>query len=290
MKNIDRWIFIVLLVLIVIFGRQLFLGTKTPKTYEHKFAELDPDNFSDSINIDNQWLPLKPGNAWVYEGTTTEGNETYPHRIEFTVTDLTKEIEGIRTIVAWVVDISDGEVAEKEIAFFAQDNDGNVWYFGEYPEEYDKGEFVDAPTWIAGRADAKAGIRMWAEPKLETPSYFQGWGPQVEWSDYSYVDAVGEKLCVSVDCFEDVLVIAESSLEEKDAFQLKYYANGVGNIAVSWRGKDATQEELKLTEFVQLEEDALAEIRNQALELEKSAYEKSPDVYASTQPVKILTD
>lgn len=284
MKNIDRWIFIALLILIVIVGRQLLAGGNTGKTYEHTFAEFDPDNFSDSTNINNQWLPLKPGDRWVYEGTTTEGNETFPHKIEFTVTDLIKEIEGVKTVVVWLVDISDDEIVEKEIAFFAQDNNGNVWYFGEYPEEYEKGEFVDAPTWISGEGEARAGIMMWAEPKLETPSYFQGWGPEVEWSDWAKIDALGQSLCVPVNCYEEVMVIAESNLEEKNAFQLKYYTKGVGNIAVSWKGEDATQEELKLTEFVQLEEDTLAEIRNQALELEKSAYERSPDVYAHTQP------
>jgi hypothetical protein len=66
--------------------------------------------------------------------------EEIPHRIEFTVTDLTKEIAGVSTVVAWVVDYSDGQVVEQEIAFYAQDNDGNVWYLGEHPEEYEDGD------------------------------------------------------------------------------------------------------------------------------------------------------
>ena len=288
MKNFDRLIFIVLLVLIVIVGRELLRGSSPPVTYEHTFAEFDPDNFSDSTNVNNQWLPLKPSSRWVYEGTTTEGGETFPHSLEFTVTDLIKEIEGVRTVVVWAVDISDNEIVEKEIAFYAQDNDGNVWYFGEYPEEYDSGEFIDAPTWIAGEGDAKAGVMMWEEPSLSTPSYFQGWGPDVNWSDYAGVDALNQETCVPVNCYKDVLVIAESSLEETDAFQLKYYARGVGNVRVGWRGEDATQEELELIEFVQLEGDELAEVRKQALDLEKSAYEKSPDVYAHTKPVEPL--
>jgi len=288
MKNFDRLIFIVLLVLIVIVGRELLRGSSPPVTYEHTFAEFDPDNFSDSTNVNNKWLPLKPSSRWVYEGTTTEGGETFPHSLEFTVTDLIKEIEGVRTLVVWAVDISDNEIVEKEIAFYAQDNDGNVWYFGEYPEEYDSGEFIDAPTWIAGEGDAKAGVMMWEEPSLSTPSYFEGWGPQVKWSDWAKIDALEQSLCTPVNCYEEVMVIAESSLEEKNAFQLKYFAKGVGNIAVGWRGDDATQEELELTEFVQLDENALTEIRKQTLDLEKSAYEKSPDVYAKTKPIESL--
>jgi hypothetical protein len=184
------------------------------------------------------------------------------------------------------VDYSDGQVVEQEIAFYAQDNDGNVWYLGEHPEEYEDGEFVDAPSWIAGLEDARAGIKMRAKPQMGTPSYFQGWAPAVEWTDYGQVDQMGQETCVAVDCYQDVLVIAESSLEETDAFQLKYYARGVGEVRVGWRGADATQEELELVELVQLSPEALAEVRAEALALEKHAYEVSQDVYGQTPPAE----
>ncbi len=253
---------------------------------EPVFENFDLSDFDRSTQIDNAWLPLQPGTQWVYEGTTIEDGATIAHRIEFTVTDLTKEIEGVDTVVAWVVDYSDGEVVEKEIAFYAQDNDGNVWYLGEHPEEYADGEFVAAPTWIAGLEDARAGIKMRAEPQLGTLSYFQGWGPAVEWTDFGMVDQMGQESCVPVDCYEDVLVIAESSLGEEGAFQLKYYARGVGEIRVGWRGDDATLEELELVELSRLGPADLAQIRAQALELEANAYEISQDVYAHTPPAE----
>ncbi len=214
--------------------------------------------------------------------------EEIPHRIEFTVTDLTKEIAGVRTIVAWVVDYSDDQLVEAELAFYAQDNDGNVWYLGEFPAEYEDGELVEAPTWIAGLEDAVPGIKMKAEPRLGAPSYFQGWAPAVEWTDYGFVDQIGQQTCVSVDCYRDVLVIAESSLEETDAYQLKYYAPGVGNVRVGWRGADATQEELELVKLAQLSPAALAEVRAEALALEERAYEVS-QVYGQTPPAVQLS-
>jgi hypothetical protein len=97
---------------------------------------------------------------------------------------------------------------------------------------------------------------------------------------------MGQETCVAVDCYQDVLVIAESSLEETDAFQLKYYARGVGEVRVGWRGADATQEELELVELVQLSPEALAEVRAEALALEKHAYEVSQDVYGQTPPAE----
>jgi hypothetical protein len=128
---------------------------------------------------------------------------------------------------------------------------------------------------------------MQAKPQPGTPSYSQGWGPAVDWTDRGQVDQVGQKTCVPVDCYEDVLVIAETSQSEPDAEQLKYWARGVGNVRVGWRGAgEKTKETLELTEIVQLSPEAMAETRTKALELEQSAYENSKDVYAHTPPLE----
>lgn len=248
--------------------------------------DFNVDNFTQPTVIDNEWFPLKPGMHAIYEGTTTEDGETSSHRIEFTVTDLTKKIMGVQTVVALLADFSDDELVEKEIAFYAQDNAGNVWFFGEYPEEYEDGVFVKAPTWIAGIEDAKAGIKMRANPQPGEPSYFQGWGPKVDWSDFGQVEKAGEKTCVPVNCYENVLVIAESSLDEENAFQLKYYARGVGEVRVGWRGDDASQEELELVKLTQLDPEDMKNLRTEALELERNAYKISKNVYGRTPPIE----
>jgi hypothetical protein len=111
----------------------------------------------------------------------------------------------------------------------------------------------------------------------------------VEWSDYAQIDQVGQEVCVAVDCYQEVLVIAETSLGEVDAFQLKSYARGVGEIRVGWRGADATQEELELVVYKQLSAEEMDEIRTEALDLEKHAYDISPDVYGQTSPINDLT-
>nr|HMN26695.1 hypothetical protein [Caldilineaceae bacterium] len=240
-------------------------------------AAFDSNKFDRSTTIDNAWFPLRPGTQFIYEGTTVEDDGTVvPHRIEINVTDLTKLIGGVRTVVSWDLDYTDDELVEAELAFYAQDSDGNVWRMGEYPEEYDGGTFVAAPTWLHGLAGAHAGIQMQASPQLETPSYAQGWGPAVGWTDRGQVDQMGQQTCVPVGCYEDVLVIAETSQAEPDAFQLKHYARGVGNVRVGWRGEgEKTQEVLDLLTLEQLSPEALAEVHAKALELEQSDYENS---------------
>jgi hypothetical protein len=98
---------------------------------------------------------------------------------------------------------------------------------------------------------------------------------------------MGQKTCVPLKCYEDVLVIDETSKEEPGAHQLKYYARGVGYVRVGWRGKgDKTKETLELVKVEQLGPKALAEARAQALKLEKRAYEISKNVYAHTPPAE----
>jgi hypothetical protein len=254
---------------------------------EPLFADFDPGNFDDPTVIDNEWMPMRPGTQWVYEGTSLDDEgEEIARRIEFTITDLTKEVAGVRTVVAWIVDYNDEEVVEKEIAFYAQDKDGTVWYLGEHPEEIEGGKFIQAPTWIAGIQDARPGIKMMAKPELGKPPVYQGWGPAVEWSDFGRVDQMGIETCVLVDCFPEVLVNVESSLGETNAYQLKYFARGVGEVRVDWKGEDQNQEVLELVEYSQLDTAALAKIRAQALALEKHAYEVSAEVYGPTPPME----
>ena len=280
-----RFVSVVIVFILAIFTSAC--GGKASPEATAEFKDFDPNNFDRSTDINNKWMPMQPGTQWAYEGTAVdeEGNN-FARRIEFTVTDLTKEIAGVRTVVAWIVDYNNNEVTEKEVAFHAQDNDGNVWYLGEHPEEFKDGKFVDAPTWIAGLEEARAGVKMMADPQVGMTKYFQGWGPAVQWSDYGDIQKIGQETCVPLDCYQDAMVIAESSLGEAGAAQFKYYVSGVGEVRVNWGGQDSTQEALGLVEHGQLSPEALAEIRAEALALEKHAYEVSADVYGKTSPME----
>jgi hypothetical protein len=267
-----------------------FVGCAGAQDGKQKLEAFDAASFDRSTQVDNAWTPLQPGTRFVYEGTTIEDDGTaVPHRLVVNVTDLTKLIGGVRTLVTWDLDYSDGELVEAELAFFAQDKTGTVWRMGEYPEEYEEGKFVAATPWIHGFENARAGIEMQAAPRPGTPSYAQGWGPAVGWTDRGQVDQMGQKTCVPVACYDDVLVIAEASQAEKDAQQLKHYARGVGNVRVGWRGAgEKTKETLELVKVERLDATALAEVRAKALALEQSAYKRSPSVYAHTPRAEVF--
>ena len=248
-------------------------------------ADFDPAHFGDSTVVDNRWFPLEPGTQMVWEGHALDNEDEIPRRVVSTVTDLTKVIDGVRVVVVWELDYTDGSLEEAELAFFAQDANGNVWRFGEYPEEYEGDKIVKTPLWLAGLEGAKAGVAMAADPQTGTPSYAQGWGPQVGWNDRAETYRVGQETCVPVDCYNQVLVMREFSRTEPGAFQLKYYAAGVGNVRVGWGGANEEEREvLVLTDIVHLTPEALAEVRQKVLEQERRAYDIRPDVYGLTTP------
>lgn len=253
---------------------------------EKDFEEIDPNNFDRPTTIDNKWFPLIPGTQYVYEGSTEQDGESIPHRVIFTVTDLTKEINGIRTLVVYDSDFSDGVAQELELTYFAQDNDGNVWHLGQYYELYDAGEFLGGRLWYVGLpAGAKAGIMMQANPQLGTPSYSEGYSPPpFSWTDRARVFQMGQRTTVITGSYEDVLVVEEFSREEPGAKQLKYYAQGVGVIRVGWAGTDDTKERLELAEHRVLSPEELAEVRQQALTLEEHAY-----MYCTTSPAEQMS-
>jgi hypothetical protein len=252
-------------------------------------TDYDRDNFSDSsTKIDNKWSPLVPGTQFTYEGRSDRGLGRLPHRVVFTVTDLTKEIDGVQTVVMWDRDYNSGKLLEGELAFFAQDDDGNVWNMGEYPEEYDEeGNFEAAPdTWITGLEGAKAGILMRADPRVGTPRYRQGLAPKIEFADVAKVYRTGERSCVPARCYEDVLVTDETNpLEPADGHQLKFYAPDVGNIRAA-PGKGGKEREiLVLVKVTRLSPGAMFFVRKEALKLEKRAHEKKA-FYRRTQRAK----
>ncbi len=121
--------------------------------------ELEKGKFTAPTEVHNPWMPLKPGMQYIYDGAVVEDGEKIAHRIIFTVTDLTKIINGIETRVIWDRDFSKDKLLESELRFFAQDDDGNVWNLGEHREVYDEIDFVGGRTWLIGHIEgAKAKI------------------------------------------------------------------------------------------------------------------------------------
>jgi hypothetical protein len=249
-------------------------------------AQFDPANFPNPPKIDNQWNPLAAGMQFVLAEEANRG-KGQTHRVVSTVTDLTKVVNGVTAVVILETGSSEGVLQGSKLAFQAQDNVGNLWNLGEFPAEFDdNGKFKEAPdTWISGLLHAEPGNLMVSNPQLGTPEYLQGWSPDIGFLVCAKVYKMQQTTCVPVGCYDNVLITDQRSpLKPESGHQRKYYAPGVGNVRASVVD-DPGEETLVLVKVSQLSPEDLAKVRQEALELEKTAY-KVNDLYRQTQPVE----
>lgn len=183
---------------------------------------FDKDNFSNSLNIDNKYFPLKAGTTLTYEGTS-DGEHT---KDIFVVTDKTKEILGVTTRVIHDTAYVNGKVSEITDDWFAQDDEGNVWYLGEFTTEVETGSHEG--SWEAGVDRAQPGLIMQAQPEVGD-KYYQEFLKGVA-EDQAIVVKVDESVCVPYGCFDNVVVTKDFTALEKGVADNKYYAPGVGEI------------------------------------------------------------
>jgi hypothetical protein len=238
--------------------------------------------FRHSTRIDNRFFPLVPGTEFVYTGTVTESGKSIPHTVRFSVSHLTKKIHGVTTRVVWDRDLSGATLNEAELAFFAQDDRGRVWNFGEYPEEYENGRFVGAPdTWITGMAGARGGLHMLAHPSVHSRPYAEGRIPAIDFYDVSRVAATKRRTCAPVRCYRNVLVVNETSpLEPDSGIQVKYYAPHVGLVRVGAVGGDS-QERLRLTSVTRLKRAARCALDRAVRQMDRRGHHVSK-IYSRT--------
>jgi hypothetical protein len=284
-KRVRPAILIVLFASLLVFANSVAAsGDEPEKPPCNPVVPFSVFDFSNPTKINNKWNPLIPGMQFTLNGVADRGGGLLPHQVVTTVTDLTKVINGVRAVVILEKDINEGEIQEAELRFEAQDNGGNTWNLGEYPEEYENGKFDAAPdVWLAGLAEAQPGNSMPGNPQLGTAEYLQGWAPEIEFLDCAAVSEMQQKTCVPAGCYENVMIINERSpLEPESGYQRKFYAPDVGNVHVT-AVDDPEGETLVLSKVSQLSSEDLAKARAQALELEKRAY-KVNRVYRQTQP------
>lgn len=248
--------------------------------------------FSNPLRIDNRWSPLIPGTQYTLTGVANRGLGSKPHDVVFTVTDVIKTINGVDCVCLWDRDFQEDPanpgtklLAEEELAFFAQDDDGNVWMMGEYPEEFDitnGGEFQGAPnTWIPGIDGTEPGTIMLGDPLHGTGYYLQARAPSIRFLDCAKVFMTRQKDTVPVGSFDNVLITDERAPADwRGGHQRKSYAPGIGNIRVDFRG-DPEGEVLVMSSRRQLTAAERIQARAAVLRLDGRGFDFN-DVYART--------
>jgi len=204
-------------------------------------ASIDPANFVSTI--DNPWFPLIPGTILTYRGVKDGevADET------FTVTKATKVVAGVTCVVVHDELKLAGDLAETTDDWYAQDRDGNVWYFGEATKELEGGKVVSSEgSWQGGVDGAEPGIYMPAHPAIGQSALQEFYAGQAE--DHFVVLLTSTKVKVPFGSFSDALLTAEWTPLEPGVLSEKFYVKGTGEV----READVAggDEKLELTKVV----------------------------------------
>src|SRR3954469_1125446 len=213
-------------------------GTNTfPQSSEP--ANLNPADFS--TQVDNPYFPLPVGAEWQIRVTNQEG--TVQHQV-ITVTDKTRQMaDGVTARVVHDVVSEHGKQVEITEDWYAQDSEGNVWYFGEHTAEIlPSGKRDSSGSFEAGRNGADAGITMLAHPtpgQTYREEYYAGHA-----EDRTKVLALDQQAEVPFGHFRNVILTEDYTPVEPNVLELKMYAPGVGQVLAQTVSGGSEREEL----------------------------------------------
>jgi hypothetical protein len=133
---------------------------------ESKRVDLAKPAFSDPTNVTNPLFPVSNQGSVLLLGRV----DGKAFRTEVTLLPETRIIEWqgqkVETLVSQYTAYLDGRIHEVAYDFYAQADDGSVWYFGEDVFNFKEGVIVDTHgTWIAGK-DGPAAMIMPSDPKV----------------------------------------------------------------------------------------------------------------------------
>jgi len=198
----------------------LAFGCSTDDQEEREMysPQIDAANFV--TTVDNPFFPLIPGTTFKYESGSGE-------TVEISVTHETKQVMGITCIVVRSKEAEDGELVEDTFDWYAQDRDGNVWYFGEDTKEYADGEVVSTSgSWEAGNDGAQPGLAMRGQPQIGD-SYRQEYLRGVA-DDMGEVLSITESVVVPHGSLAGAVMTRDWTPLEPGVEERKYYVSGVG--------------------------------------------------------------
>lgn len=185
---------------------------------------IHPADFT--ANVDNPLFPLKPGTTLVYSGTK-DGKAAVDI---FAATSQTAVIDGVTCRVVQDRLLLDGRLEERTADYYAQDQAGNVWYFGEDTGVLDThGNVVDTSgSFHAGIDGAQPGVFMQAHPDLGRKFRQEWYQGQAE--DVFHTTDLSGPITVPYGTFQDALRTEESTALEPGVLDNKYYVAGIGQV------------------------------------------------------------
>lgn len=204
--------------------------------------------FSDPLDIDNAYYPVVPGKMHAYAGMenrakTAEIREVTSGTQSFAFDGGTVDCQVVR-----FTEFDDGEVAEISEDYFAQSNDGTVYYFGEVSADYEDGVVTETSGWLVGGPTLPSDppptatvlapeIWMPADPEVGDT-----WKPEdvpLLEDETARVLAAGLRLRTGVGRLHDVIKVRGTDNLE-GGFEINFFTEGIGHVGGREKGSRFT--------------------------------------------------
>jgi hypothetical protein len=183
--------------------------------------------FSHPKDITNTYFPLASLKQDILEGT----EKGKPLRVERTVKPGSKTFsingQDVEALIMEDREFINGQIEEVTLDYFAQDDDGTVYYLGEDVDNYKDGKIVaHEGAWLYGKDTKKLGVIMPAHPRVGQKFSPEDVGKVTEENDV--VVSLSEKASVPAGKFENCLKVKETNSDGET--EEKLYAPGVGAV------------------------------------------------------------
>jgi len=196
---------------------------------QNKRIDLYTPAFSDPTTITNPLYPISVLQSVVFTGEV----DGLPFRTETTLVPETEVFDyrgrSVTTLTSQYMAFRDGRLEEVALDWFAQDDAGTVWYFGEDVADYDEtGEIISTEgTWRVGRDDAPPAMIMPAQPRVGDVWLAENIAP-VAWEEITVAE-VDRSVPGPSGTVSGVLVGSELHLD--DSREEKLFAPGYGEFS-----------------------------------------------------------
>ena len=202
--------------------------------------------FGNPLKIDNAFFPFQPGGRKVFAGSE-QGTKT--GAIDYYLTAIrTFRFNGKKVACRILVEeaYANAELVERSFNYFAQADDGTVYYFGEVVDNYASGVIVNHDgSWLVGGATHPSdppGIGNAPQPALFMPAKPELRDVFKPEDLFPIVDETAEVVGVDLDVLVpagkyDGAIKVEESTRLAPGTELKWYAPGVGVVKVKTKGE-----------------------------------------------------
>jgi len=189
-------------------------------------AQAPLPEFLHPRDITNPYLPLASLRQDILENENERVERTAKPEVHKTFR------LGGQPVVALTVEdreyTASGDLTEATLDYFAQDDDGNVYYLGEDVDEYKNGKVTGhSGAWLLGKDTQKPGLLMPAHPKVGD-QFMSEDVQKITW-EKDEVISVSETATVPAGTFHDCVKVKERASD--GATEFKFYAPGIGCVA-----------------------------------------------------------